>query len=91
MSAEQTSGQGPTLVGETYRDAWRADFGERGCLWHVRGVVDDMLIARAWSKGKQQWHYAVIHLPAYRLTIGSIREPTPKLRAWLESLAEDSS
>ena len=28
-------------------------------LWHVRAIVDNRPIVRAWSKYKQRWHYEI--------------------------------
>ncbi len=38
----------------------RTTFGNsRDKLYHVRGIVDDMLVIRWWRKGKRRWEYDV--------------------------------
>ena len=78
-------------TGSTYRDSYRASFGERGRLWHVRGVVDGMLVVRCWTHSKGWWH-EIKTMPVYLYEIGAIRNPGRKLKAWLrEQPAEQES
>ena len=53
-SAEAVSGFEHAEVGWTFRDA--------GTLYHVRGRVDRVLVARWWSRSKQRWVYDTLYV-----------------------------
>lgn len=66
-------------VGDKLRDSYRSAFGEKGRLWHVRGIVDDQVVMRVWNKHKRRWIYqCVTDFPDMGL-IGYRPDGTPPL------------
>ncbi len=48
-----------------------------GRLWHVRGRVDEQVILRTWSEGKQRWRYSCEPIEAFIVGMFRRTKKTP--------------